>query len=320
MRTSITTLITCLALGAGLSLTTACDPDRSSDADDDVLRAVEAAPAAAPEFDPAPLSEQATRATPAIDVDAPAALTPPTADPAIPGAQWRVWVDSEVARVSAETPEWFAHLMNAEPQRTRSGFLRFVGPAFQSPSATPVLLHRYTTSGEAPAVRAAVVAALARTGGDYTGPLTELMADEPEALVRVGMVAALQRADGPEALAALALALDDGDPDVRVTAAFSIGRRADGGDLAQALTKHLGDSDARVQAAAARALGFVKADGATGALSELLTHRDAGVRLRALQAIDRIDPQALSELGTLEALTTDADEKVAHAAQKIAGR
>src|SRR5690606_29997635 len=128
------------------------------------------------------LSDAATQAQAPVEV--PAAATPPSAAPSPAPQQWQAWVDAEVVRVQAEAPAWFEQIMSAEPKRTRSGFLRLVGPEFEDPNAAPVLLHRYLSAGERPEVQAAVVAALGRTkSNDYAKVIAELLPQEPDALV-----------------------------------------------------------------------------------------------------------------------------------------
>lgn len=269
------------------------------------------------EFEPAQLSEAAT--TPAPAVEAPELPAPPSAAPAAIPEQWQGWVEAEVARISGEAPQWFDHVMSIEPKRTRSGFLRLVGPEFEDPSAAPVLLHRYLSAGESPEVKAAVVAALVRTNGSYARVLGDLLKTEPDALVRVGMISSLRRVSGPEAVAAIELGFADVDPQVRTTAAVVAGRHPEGAALAAPLIAALDDLP-QVQVAAARSLGYLHVESATAALTELLVSSDAELRLSSLQAIDRIDPGYAEGLSQLSVLVDDADPKVARAAQKIAGR
>jgi hypothetical protein len=256
--------------------------------------------------------------TPAL-IEAPELPSPPSHAPAqVPADSFQPWLDAEVTRIQVEAPAWVERLMTVEPKLARSGTLRLVGPEFEDPNAAPVLLHRYQTAGEAPAVRAAVIAALALTQADYAGAIGQLLATETDATVRVAMVTTLRRASGPAAVAALELAFADVDPQVRMNAAITAGRHVDGASLATALIAALGDS-ADVQLAAARSIGYLKIESAAPALTALLASADAELRLASLQAIDRIDPEYAEGLTQLDALTTDADPKVARAAQTIAG-
>jgi hypothetical protein len=270
------------------------------------------------EFEPAKLPE--TKSTPIVA--APDLPTPPTTAPAAMPEQWQAWVDAEVTRIQVEAPEWFDHVMTVAPKRTRSGFLRLVGPELEDPSAAPVLLHRYLTAGESPEIEAAVLAALVRTHGaygSYAKVLVDLLPTEPDPLVRIGMVSSLRRVSGPDALAAIEIALADADPQVRVTAATIAGRHPEGAALADSLIEVLDDLPT-VQLAAARSLGYLRVGSATAGLTGLLASSDADVRLSSLQAIDRIDPAYAEGLSQLAALVADADPKVARAAQKIANR
>ncbi len=309
MRAAMTTTLFSLALLAGVGCV---------DEGGEPTTQTRSAASAPTEFAPAQLSEAAT--TPAPIVAAPELPSPPAAAPAaIVDQQWQAWVDAEVTRVQAEAPEWFEHVMSVEPKRTRSGFLRLVGPELEDPSAAPVLLHRYLSAGESPEVKAAVVAALVRTNGSYASVLGDLLKTEPDALVRVGMVSSLRRVPGPEAIAAIEVGLADADPQVRMTAANVAGRHTDGASLAAPLIAALDDLP-EVQLAASRSLGYLHVESATAALTELLASTDAEVRLSSLQAIDRIDPGYAEGLSQLSVLAADDDAKVARAAQKITAR
>jgi hypothetical protein len=267
------------------------------------------------EFEPANLPD----VKPTPTVAAPELPSPPSTVPAAMPEQWQAWVEAEVARVQNEAPEWFDHVMTVQPKRTRSGYLRLVGPELEDVNAVPVLLHRYLTAGDSPEVKSAVVAALFRTQGSYAKVIAELVAAEPDPLVRVGMISSLRRVSGPDALAAIEVGLGDADAHVRVTAATVAGRHPDGANLADALIEVLDDVP-DVQIAAARSLGYLHVESAAPALTQLLASQNADVRVSSLQAIDRIDPAYAEGLSQLAALVDDADPTVARAAQKIASR
>lgn len=304
MRSSMITTVFSLAL-----LSIGCDADEAQ---------LNTRSAAAVEVAPTQLSAKATASAPIVA--APELPQPPSSAPAAIPEQWQAWLSNEVARVQTEAPEWFDHVMTVEPKRTRSGFLRLVGPELEDPSAAPVLLHRYRTAGERPEVKAAVVAALVRTNGAYAPVLADLLTAEPDPLVRVGMISSLRRVPGAHALAAIEVGLADSDPLVRVTAANMAGRHPDGATLGAALIDALDDGVADVQIAAGQSLGYLRVQSATDALAGLLASPHAEVRLSSLQAIDRIDPAYAKGLSQLGALTADADPTVARAANKIAAR
>ena len=303
MRTSIMTLFSLALLSVG------CVGDEGEPTSHERSAAVQ--------FEPAQLSEQATRSAPIVA--APELPSPPSSAPAAIDGPWQAWVDHEVARVQGEAPEWFEHVMTVAPKPTRSGFLRLVGPELEDPNAAPVLLHRYLIAGESAEVKAAVVAALVRTNGAYAKVLGELLVSEPDPLVRVGMVSSLRRVEGPDSLAAIEVALADTDPQVRTAAANIAGRHPEGATLAVPLIDALDDLP-DVQLAASRSLGYLRVQSATAALTGLLASPDAEVRLSSLQAIDRIDPAYAEGLSQLTVLAGDADPKVARAAQRIAAR
>src|SRR5690606_37288568 len=71
-------------------------------------------------------------------------------------ADWRAWMDAEVAALQASDRSRFDALMSMEPLPTRAQTLRFRGDLVRDPAAAPVLLHRLVTSHEDASVRAAI--------------------------------------------------------------------------------------------------------------------------------------------------------------------
>src|SRR5690606_31777961 len=120
--------------------------------------------------EPAPPTERAAEiaAEGMAGASAPLATAPAdlaTAEVVAP-ADWRAWMDAEVAALQASERSRFDALMSMEPLPTRAQTLRFRGDLVRDPAAAPVLLHRLVTSHEDAAVRAAIVEALPRTGAD----------------------------------------------------------------------------------------------------------------------------------------------------------
>lgn len=252
---------------------------------------------------------------PSVEGDGASSRAAPT--PAV--KDWRPWVDAEVARLRGLRGAWVDQVMTLQTRSTRAGFARMTGPLLRDPDAAPVLLHRLLTAGEPAEVRAAIVDALPRTGGDFSAAMAELIAIEPDARVRELMCGALQRAQAPFATAGLAIALRDASPAVRAEALRSLGARADdGADLADDLIAALADSDTAVQIEAARALGNLEIAAGADALVARLASPDAEVRRHSLRALSRVSPTRLRGLAQLEALRSDPDPKVARLAEQLA--
>jgi HEAT repeat protein len=99
----------------------------------------------------------------------------------------------------------------------------------------------------------------------------------------------------------------DPDPVRRSYAAYALGEFFAAPGIDACAVAVTADTDARVRAAAASALGRLNDDGA-GALGKALSDSDAGVKLAALGAAVRIN--AFSSTASLAALTTDPDAGV----------
>ena len=215
-------------------------------------------------------------------------------------------------------PEFFDRVLRLEPQVTRNGFLRLTDPIINDPDAAPVLLMRIESTAQDTMLRAALVEALPRTGGDYAEQLVGLMPSEKDDVVRSVMVRSLRTADGEAALAGLELGLTDSATDVRAEAARTLARRSDGGALSAELITALEDEDLAVRVEASRALGALAVAEAIPALSGALEDDEADVRLNALRAISRIDAQAARALPVVDRLTSDPDPRIVRVASEIA--
>jgi hypothetical protein len=211
-------------------------------------------------------------------------------------------------------------LMVLQPQKTRAGWVRFTDPVINNPEAAAILLERLLANGDAPEVRAALAEALGRTRGDYATEVSELLASEADARVREMLVGTLGRqAPTPEALVGLATGLKDSTVEVRAAAARTIATRSDGVELGDELIGMLVDVEPSVRSEAARTLGILQIDEATQPLVELLADANAEVRLDALRAVHRIDPEYALALPVLAQLEQDGDDRVKRLATKIRG-
>lgn len=257
-------------------------------------------------------------ADPTSDAAALAGPTAKTATQTVAVKDWRPWMEAEVQRLREDRPETVDALMTLEARPTRAGLLRLTGPLVRDPEAAPILLHRLLSRGEPAPVRAAIVEALPRTGGDFSAALAELMALETAPEVREVICASLYRAQAPYALDGLALGVADVSPRVRAEALRSLGRRTDAHDLSTTIIEALADPDPVVQLEAARTLGNLRVEAAFVPLQAQLQSSSAPVRLHSLRAMSRIDPEATRALSQLQALRSDPDAKVARLAERLA--
>jgi HEAT repeats len=211
-------------------------------------------------------------------------------------------------------------LMVLQPQMTRAGWVRFTDPAINNPEAAAILLERLIAGDDAPDVRAALAEAIGRTRGDYAVAVSELLASEADPRVREMLIGTLGRqTQSPAALVGLASGLQDGVVDVRAAAARTIATRSDGDELGDELIGLLADVEPLVRSDAARTLGVLQLARAKQPLVELLADANADVRLDALRAVHRIDPQYAVALPVLTQLEQDADARVQKLATKIRG-
>jgi HEAT repeat protein len=211
-------------------------------------------------------------------------------------------------------------LMALQPQKTRAGWVRFIDPAINNPEAAAILLERLIDGQDAPEVRAALAEAIGRTRGDYAVAVSELIASETDARVREMLVGTLGRqAPTPAALVGLATGLQDGSAEVRAAAARTIASRTDADELGDALIGLLADSEPSVRSAAAQTVGVLQIAAAKQPLVGLLGDANAEVRLDALRAVHRIDPELALSLPELAQLEQDDDVRVKRLATKIRG-
>lgn len=261
--------------------------------------------------DPAPTPSDAPR-------QASIGAAQPGAGPAFTlGDDWRASVDEAVANLRADDSPLADKLYGLQPRTTRAGTLRLTGPLVRRPIAAAVFLDRLASGVESATARAALVEALPRTTGPFGAALIDLMEGEADAHVRSVMVASLRTADAPSALEGLSRGLQDADPRVRATAAKTVARRRDGEELASALLEAAADGSASVEVEAMRSLGALRIDEARDVLETSLASADADHRLAAVRALSRIDPSGAASLPAIQALTGDADPRVARAATSV---
>jgi hypothetical protein len=207
-----------------------------------------------------------------------------------------------------------------QPRTTRAGTLRLTGPLVRRAEAAPILLERLVSGRESAAVRAALVEALPRTGGEFAAVLVDLLPNEDDVVVREAIAAALGRTDARSAIDGLRIALADTDAGVRAEAARSLGQHANGASALAELRAALSDADEATQLAAIRAIGALRqADpDVDAALAALLADKRTEIRLNALRALGRIDPAYARALPELSQLRRDADPRIAAVADELA--
>lgn len=145
------------------------------------------------------------------------------------------------------------------------------------------------------------------------------LAGEPEGPGRKPLVLALRRGPAERVLPVLEQGLASPDPALRSAAALATSRRPDGASLAPTLLSlATADTDTGVRVAATRALANLRHADAFAGLQQNLSHETAVIRLSALRAMARIDPEKAAALPDLARLQLDPDRSVADAATKIA--
>lgn len=235
-------------------------------------------------------------------------------------ADWRVRQRAALVQGWRATPELYTEHAHLPLRSTRLGVGRFLGETVDDPRLLPLHLERLVSGGEPEEVRLALVDLLPRCGGDYEQAVVELMGTEPSPVVRAALVSTLKRAQSPVlAQQGLRLGLSDVHAHVRAVAAGVSGWRPEGADLADALVPLVSDEDPTVREAAVRSLGWLEVDHAYGAIQHRLSDDNATVRLRALRALERIDPARTAGLRELGELSQDTDPKVKRAALQIRG-
>jgi HEAT repeat protein len=237
-------------------------------------------------------------------------------DPAVDG-DWRVRSARDAQTIRRDNPELAQLVAELEPSPTRAGFARFTTPVIHDPAVASLLLVRLAEGGDPPDVRAALVEALPRTGGDFADAVLDLLTEEQDAQVRVALVSSLRRAPASHAVPGLELALADRDPAIRALAAQTAAMHEQGHALADPLRAALSDEHGPTRAAAARAMGVFGITAAQGQLAGLVDDDVPEVRLEALRALTRVDPAGATRLPQLERLQRDGDPRVARLARTI---
>jgi HEAT repeats len=190
----------------------------------------------------------------------------------------------------------------------------------------PVVIERLLYGGEPLSERIALAAWLKRSAGPFAGVALAAARVEAHEEVRGALVDVLRYDKGAGSRAAvvegLRLGLQDPAATVRATAARAVGW-TQASELATELVAATSDPNDEVAGAAARSLGWLAATAPSTtfpAVVGVLGRSDPRARLEALRALERLDPARAAALPEVQALTADADPKVARAAQALAPR
>jgi HEAT repeat protein len=212
----------------------------------------------------------------------------------------------------------------SDPDPTIRGFAleaaKQMQPADQA-KAAPQLAEMLDPAREAKADnRAAIIRLLSKLAGDALSAADKIAAsakDDPDPNVRkAALVAMVQVAAPPDAVAALAGGLADGDAGVRLVAAARLRQLGIiAAPASKKLAAALGDNDARVSNAAAEALVNIGAT-AVGPTTEQLSSNSLAARKLALACLAKIGKEAASAAPAIEKLLQDPDPQTRELAAK----
>jgi hypothetical protein len=233
---------------------------------------------------------------------------------------WDRRIDAEAVLAYRVNVDKGAEILRMPPVPTRAGHPRFVGPLMGEDATPALLLYRLQRGSEATEVRSALVEALGSQIQTRPGLGLALMETEEAEEVRQRIVMMVRRAPYDVAAPVLHRAFTDESALAQEAAAVTAGNRKDGWRWKQALVAQLQNEEGRVRAASARALGWLEQKAIFNELAALLTDIDAEVRLQAVTAIHRLDPDRARLHPDLIALQNDSDPVVASLATRLVQR
>ena len=180
-------------------------------------------------------------------------------------------------------------------------------------------LVRAVLSESEPNVAGALRWALARTGDEAVAPLAEALRD-PDPEVRRRAAAALADLDVPESTTALSPALDDDDAAVRSIAALALAPRGDERTIEPLVSAVVaGDGDVEAgEALGALAEKLGTGDEIAARLTRELDRASAEVRTRVAQALGEVPGEKADR--ALATLASDTDEATARTAMYLIQR
>jgi hypothetical protein len=221
-------------------------------------------------------------------------------------------VHTAALRARAAHPDLAAAVDDARAIPRRDGTARLIG-APTNPEVGAIWLDLALNGAGDPAL----LAARASLGAE-AAPLDLVVdafraADEPR--VRAAIVGRLRGAHPDVIDRLLGPASRDADPEVRAVATSTLVRRSDAGDHLALIRRAAADGSPQVRAQAAFGLGVVGARSDAELVQGLLADPDPDVRLKALRALERLDPSAAR--AAAPALHNDPDPSVARAARGL---
>ncbi len=301
---------------ACILLLVACDSDEVATPASEPATPTITAAAPTPTAEPAPAAPTEV-ATPTADGTA-QPTAPVAAPPRATNGTWRDRVSAELTAMRASSPQLLTELTQLAPTITRARLVRFTSDAIHDPRVAAVFLDRLSRGGESEEVRAALVEALPRTGGEFADAAVELVATEKSAVVRGSYVFAARRAPAAQAIVLIKRGLADSATEVQAEAARTAAAHPSGKRLATELRATLSSSDPAVRTEVARTLGILGITDARDTLVTMLDDASADVRLESLRAIDRIQPGFAKTL-PLAKLATDDDPRIAALVARLTG-
>lgn len=232
-------------------------------------------------------------------------------------SDWRVASQAHAALVWRSDPQAAARVMALQTAPTRGGGERLLGGPAANQGESAVLVQRLVHGGEPTPVRFGLASALGGRADVVPAQWLGVLGSEPEPQVRQALLLGLRRAPVPTAQPALAQALTDPDPAVRSAALIHAVRHPKAAAFANTFLAALADPDPQVRARACQAVGWFQLASGWDPLVQRLGDTHAGVRLRALMALVRLDPGRAAALPQVADLRQDPDSRVSRMAANI---
>ncbi|MCA9688851.1 MAG: HEAT repeat domain-containing protein [Nannocystaceae bacterium] len=231
---------------------------------------------------------------------------------------WKQRVAIENQEVQRKDPALHQQLTTLQAKAGPGGAPTFEEPIVENnPDASPVLITRLMSGGESKENHQAIAEALPRAGGDWQEPAAALIPLQAEPEVRQALVESMRYAEPPHIVEGLKAGFRDESPAVQAAAARTAGFSKYGGMLYSELLSSLFADDWDVRAASAQSLGKLKMREATSALRRSLGDEHEQVRLYALLALERIDPEGVKTFPEVAKLRQDPSNAVATEANRL---
>jgi hypothetical protein len=233
-------------------------------------------------------------------------------------SDWAEEIAISASEIQASDADFYNGVLQADPIATRAGYPRFVGEWTRDERAAPLMLQRLLEGDDHPAVQAALVEALPRTGGEWDDAIAALWEETDSATVRRMMVLTLEEADANVAFNALRTAANSDDAEIRAAAVRAMTWRKDADRFTSVFIAGMQDRNDDVRSLAARASGLHKVEAAKRTLAGMLDSESRDdVRLTVLIALSQIDAEYARSLSAVTRLAQDADQKIARTAHRI---